>query len=92
VALDAGSAEAHYQLGRAWLENGDAAKSIAELAKANAIKPDTPEIHFVLARAYTKAGEREKAAAERAAFTRLKALEAQSGQAQGQSISRTDAQ
>ena len=26
VALDTGSAEAHYQLGRAWLENGDAAK------------------------------------------------------------------
>jgi tetratricopeptide (TPR) repeat protein len=92
VDLAPTSAEAHYQLGRAWLENGDAAKAIAELAKANAIKPDTPEIHFVLARAYTKAGEREKAAAERAAFTRLKALEAQSGEAQGQSISRTDAQ
>ncbi|HET8638098.1 MAG TPA: tetratricopeptide repeat protein [Acidobacteriaceae bacterium] len=87
VDLASTSAEAHYQLGRAWLENGDTAKAIAELAKANAIKPDTPEIHFVLARAYSKAGEREKAAAERAAFTRLKALE---GQAQGQSILRAD--
>ncbi len=87
VDLAPTSAEAHYQLGRALLENGDAAKAIAELGKANTIKPDTPEIHFVLARAYSKAGDREKAAAERTAFTRLKALE---GQAQGQSILRTD--
>lgn len=90
VALDGGPAEAHYQLGRAWLENGNAAKAIAELGKANTIKPNTPEIHFVLARAYSKAGEREKAAAERATFTRLKELEAQSGQTQGKSILRTD--
>ena len=90
VAMAPQSAEAHYQLGRAWLENGNAQTAIAELEKANILKPDTPEIHFALARAYSKAGQREKAAAERATFTRLKSMEAQT--AQGQSILRTDAQ
>jgi tetratricopeptide (TPR) repeat protein len=94
AAMDPKSAEAHYQLGRAWLENGNAETAIAELEKANMLKPNTPEIHFALARAYTKAGQREKAAAERATFTRLKAVETQSAQeqTQGQSISRTNTQ
>lgn len=94
VALDSESAEAHYELGRAWLENGEAQKSIEELERASGLRPNNPEIHFVLARAYTKANQPEKAAAERAAFTRLKAAaEQQSVSAgQGQSILQTNVQ
>lgn len=77
VALAPDLPEAHYELGRAWLENGDAKKAIVELDKANALKPSAPEIHFALARAYAKANEPEKAAAERATFMQLKAMEAQ---------------
>jgi tetratricopeptide (TPR) repeat protein len=88
VALDPESAEAHYELGRAWLEIGDAQKSIEELEKANVFKPSNPEIHFVLARAYAKDNQPEKADAERAAFKQLEAMANQDtpGAAQGQSI------
>jgi tetratricopeptide (TPR) repeat protein len=88
VAIAPESAEAHYELGRAWLESGDAQKSIEELEKANGIKPNSPEIHFALARAYAKAGQPKKAAAERAAFMQLKATTtSQEGQGAGQSQS-----
>ncbi|HTV07005.1 MAG TPA: tetratricopeptide repeat protein [Acidobacteriaceae bacterium] len=76
VRMAPDSAEAHYQLGRAWLENGDAQKAIAELQKASTLRPNSLDIHFVLARAYSKAGLPEKAAAERATFLQLKALAA----------------
>jgi tetratricopeptide (TPR) repeat protein len=94
VALAPDSAEAHYELGRAWLENGDAQKAIEALGKASGIKPDNPEIHFVLARAYAKANQPEKAAAERAAFMRLKAATEQqsASAAQGESILQTNPQ
>lgn len=72
VGLAPDSAEARYELGRAWLESGDAQKAIDELVRANSIRPDNPEIHFALARAYTKAGLTDKATAEREEFMRLK--------------------
>jgi tetratricopeptide (TPR) repeat protein len=88
VTIAPESAEAHYELGRAWLESGDTQKSIEELEKANGIKPNSPEIHFVLARAYAKANQPEKAAAQRAAFIQLKATPGQEthGAEPGQSI------
>jgi tetratricopeptide (TPR) repeat protein len=94
VTMAPQSAEAHYELGRAWLENEDAQKAIVELERANGITPDSPEIHFALARAYTKANEPEKAAAERAAFVQLQALASRkAGRAdQGQSILRMNSQ
>jgi len=94
IAMAPGSAEAHYELGRAWLESGDAAKSIDELEMANGLKPNSPEIHFALARAYTKANQPERAAAERAMFMQLKALASQKApnDAQGNSILKTDKQ
>lgn len=93
ATLDPQSAEAHYQLGRAWLESGDAGKSITELEHANALKPGAPEIYFALARAYTKAHQPEKAAAERAIFMQLKAMAAQPPpSAQDDSILKTNAQ
>jgi tetratricopeptide (TPR) repeat protein len=94
VSMAPDSAEAHYELGRAWLESGDAQKAIAELEKANGITPDNPEVHFVLARAYTKANQPEKAAAERAAFMQLKEMASKEaeGAGQGQSILPTNTQ
>jgi tetratricopeptide (TPR) repeat protein len=94
VTMAPGSAEAHYELGRAWLESGDAQKAIAELERANGIKPGNPEIHFVLARAYAKADLPEKAAAERAAFMQLEEMANQKKQSadQGHSILQTNTQ
>ena len=94
VALAPDSAEAHYELGRAWLENGEAQKSIEELERATGLRPNNPEIHFVLARAYAKANRPEKAAAERAEFMELKAMASQgaAAAAQGQSILQTNPQ
>ena len=93
VSLAPDSAEAHYELGRAWLEDGDPQKAIAELEKANVIKPDNPEIHFVLARAYAKANQPEKAAAERAAFMHLKEMASQKSENNaGQSILQPNSQ
>lgn len=88
------SAEAHYELGRAWLEDGDTQKAIAELEKANGIKPDNPEIHFVLARAYTKANQPEKAEAERAVFLQLKEMASRKNEnsTPGQSILQANSQ
>ncbi len=94
VIMAPDSAESHYELGRAWLESGDAQKAIAELERANGIKPGNPEIHFVLARAYAKANLSEKAAAERTTFMQLEEMANQKRQGadQGQSILRTNAQ
>jgi predicted Zn-dependent protease len=49
IQLDAGSAEAHYLLGRAALEVGDAARSVHELGIACRLAPSSPEPHFNLA-------------------------------------------
>jgi len=94
VAIAPDSAEAHYELGRAWLESGDAQKAVAELEKSNAIQPNTPEIHFVLAQAYAKANLPKKAAAERAVFMQLKTMANQKAQnsSQGESILDTNTQ
>ncbi len=94
VAMSPESAEAHYELGRALLESGDAQKAITELQEANTIKPDSPEIHFALARAYTKANLPEKAAAERTAFMQLKAIASQRAQNsdKGQSVVKPNTQ
>lgn len=94
VEIAPGSAEAHYELGRTWLESADPLRAISELQKANSIKSDNPEIHFALARAYAKANLPEKAAAERAVFMQLEALASQKthGASQGESILNTNAQ
>ena len=94
VALAPQSAEAHYQLGRAWLESGNAKSAITELNQASALKPNTPEIHFALARAYAKDRQPQKAAAERATFMQLKSIAAQSARpgVQPQSILNSDRQ
>ena len=74
VQLAPDSADAHYVLGRAWLELGDTQKSISELERAVSMAPSSPEPHFALARAYAKADMKERAQQERAVFARLNAL------------------
>jgi tetratricopeptide (TPR) repeat protein len=74
VRLAPDSADAHYVLGRAWADSGDAPKAIPELERASQLSPDSPEIHFALAKAYARANQPEKASEERATFARLNAL------------------
>ncbi len=74
VELADDSAEAHYLLGRSWLELGQQEKALQELERASRMAPDSPEVHFNLAKAYAKANEPEKAEQERATFARLNAF------------------
>lgn len=83
IQLAPDSADAHYILGRAYLEAGDTQQAVSELEKAVSTAPDSPEPHFALARAYTKANMMDKAAQERASFARLNALAEQQRAANG---------
>ena len=74
VRLAPDSADAHYVLGRAWADSGDAGKAIPELERASQLSPDSPEIHFALAKAYARANQPEKASEERTTFARLNTL------------------
>ena len=77
------NATAHYFLGRAYLETGNADNAIAELEIASDMTPRSPEVHFNLAKAYAKANQPAKAAGERAAFAELNALAEQQRSEQG---------
>ena len=83
VELEPDSADAHYVLGRAWLEKGDAQQAIPELEKAAGMAPSSPEAHFALARAFARAGMPEKAQQERETFARLNTLAEQQRASQG---------
>ena len=74
LKLAPSSGEAHYLLGRTYLELGDDAKAVAELESAARLSPNSPEVHFNLAKAYSQAKQNERAAQERAIFVRLNAL------------------
>jgi tetratricopeptide (TPR) repeat protein len=76
VALAPQSAEAHYVLGRAFLEEGDVPAAIRELEVARGLAPVSPKVHFNLARAYARANRTSEAERERAEFERLKSLTA----------------
>jgi tetratricopeptide (TPR) repeat protein len=75
------SADAHYLLGRANLESGDATAAIAELETAERLSPESPEIHFNLARAYARAKMEDKAQREREIFSTLNAKQQQNASA-----------
>lgn len=74
VQLAPSSGEAHYILGRTYLELGKNQDAIKELETASTLTPGSPEIHFNLAKAYAKAKLTDKAAEERATFVRLNEL------------------
>ena len=74
VQLASDSAEAHYVLGRAYLELDQNAQAVREFEAASKLAPGMPEVHFNLAKAYAKTNLPEKAEQERATFVRLNAL------------------
>jgi tetratricopeptide (TPR) repeat protein len=74
VQLASDSAEAHYVLGRAYLELDQNEQAVHEFEAAGKLAPGMPEVHFNLAKAYAKAKLPEKAEQERATFARLNAL------------------
>lgn len=86
VALDPGSAEAHYLLGRTNLELGQNDAAVRELEMARKLEPNSPEVHFALARAYAKSNLPDKAEQERAIFVRLNAMAEQQRSAQGSQV------
>jgi predicted Zn-dependent protease len=71
VAITPASSEAHYLLGRSFLEEGDIPAAIRELETARRFTPNSPKVHFNLARAYLKADRIAEAGQERAEFERL---------------------
>ena len=73
VAIAPTSSEAHYLLGRSFLEEGDIPAAIRELETARQFAPNSPKVHFNLARAYLKAERTAEARQERAEFERLNA-------------------
>jgi tetratricopeptide (TPR) repeat protein len=73
VAIALTSSEAHYLLGRSFLEEGDIPAAIRELETARRFAPNSPKVHFNLARAYLKADRIAEARQERAEFERLNA-------------------
>jgi tetratricopeptide (TPR) repeat protein len=71
VQLAPESAEAHYVLGRSFLDSGKWQEASQELETAVRLNPGSPEVHFNLAKAYAKLNRREDAERERATFARL---------------------
>ena len=74
VELAADSAEAHYLLGRTYLDLGQTDAAVSELDMASRMTPGSPEVHFNLAKAYAKAKRPDKEAEERVIFARLNTL------------------
>jgi tetratricopeptide (TPR) repeat protein len=71
VTLAPNSAEAHYVLGRSYLDSGKWPKAAQELEIAALLNPGSPEVHFNLAKAYAKLSRQEDANRERATFAHL---------------------
>lgn len=76
LLLAPNSVDAHYLLGRSFLEGGDLASSIRELEMTARLSPASPEVHFNLAKAYARAKMTEKAQQERDMFSGLMKTEA----------------
>jgi Tfp pilus assembly protein PilF len=72
VGADSRNAEAHHQLGRVFLANGDLDASLSELETAKQLAPDSPGVRSHLAMVYGKLGRTREAKAESAAFLTLK--------------------
>jgi tetratricopeptide (TPR) repeat protein len=83
VQLAPDSGEAHYLLGRTYLELGQQERALHELELAKEIAPGSPEVHFNLAKAYAKAKLTEKEAQERAIFIHLNEVAQQQRASQG---------
>ncbi|HUF04605.1 MAG TPA: tetratricopeptide repeat protein [Aridibacter sp.] len=72
IALRSGYADAHYQLGKIYIDRGETAEAIRELERAAAAGPDKDYVHYQLSIAYRKANRVEDAERELAIFEKLK--------------------
>jgi tetratricopeptide (TPR) repeat protein len=72
IALAPESADGHYELGRAFLEEGNVSSAIEELESARRLAPKSSRVHFNLARAYARANRAPEAEQERMEFEKLK--------------------
>jgi tetratricopeptide (TPR) repeat protein len=64
LAVDPGSADAHYQMGLLKQNQGDWAGSVPSLEKAIALKPDLAQAHYRIALAYWRTGRKQEGQAE----------------------------
>jgi tetratricopeptide (TPR) repeat protein len=83
VKLAPDSGEAHYMLGRTYLELGQEDNALRELELASKIAPSSPEVHFNLAKAYAKEKLPDKEAQERAIFIHLEEIAQQQAASRG---------
>ena len=65
-------AEAHYELGKALLQQGDAKGAVASLETAATLKPDEAYVHYQLGRAYLAAGRKGDGESQLEIFKQLK--------------------
>jgi Flp pilus assembly protein TadD len=67
--------EAHYELGKALLLQGDTKEAVERLETAVKLKPDEAYVHYQLGRAYLAAGRRAEGESQIEISNRLKAKE-----------------
>ena len=72
ISLRPRYADAHYQLGKLYLERGDNAKAVDELERGAAADPGKDYIHYQLSIAYRKVSRMEDAERELKLYQRLK--------------------
>jgi tetratricopeptide (TPR) repeat protein len=75
LKLDPSNPEAHYYLGRLFLQQQKHQDALAELKVAEGLRPEIAKIHYALGRVYQKLGRTEEAARENEKFRHLKELE-----------------
>ncbi len=83
------SADAHYLVGKALMNQSRVKEALPELVLATTLNPEDSKAHFQLALAYERLGEKEKALAERQALARTKQRANQQGMASGSVLPRT---
>jgi tetratricopeptide (TPR) repeat protein len=66
-----GYESAHFELGRALLQQGDAAGAIESLEIARKLAPDHDAVYFQLSQAYRRAGRVQEAGQALAAYKKL---------------------
>jgi tetratricopeptide (TPR) repeat protein len=72
ISLNSGYADAHYQLGKIFLERGENEKAIVELERAVAADPKKDYVHYQLSIAYRKASRMEDSERELKIYQQLK--------------------
>jgi tetratricopeptide (TPR) repeat protein len=69
--IDPGNSDAFYDLGKAFLLQGDAEGAVPALLRAIELKPSNPSPHYQLSRALENLGKKEDAKRELETFTAL---------------------